>query len=183
MRKQFENLLEKAMFSSRWLLAPIYIILSLTLFVIMMKVIQEFIHEFSHFLEMSINDLLLFVLHIVDMALIGNLVLMIIFAGYENFVSKIDVAKNSQDKPDWMGKVDFSGLKLKLISSIVAISGINLLEAFMSLKDHTDREIKWQILIHIVFIASGVLLALMDWIASKTKPRYSSFLISVASSI
>ena len=139
MRKQFEDLLEKAMFSSRWLLAPIYIVLSLTLFIIMLKVIQEFIHEFSHFLEMSINDLLLFVLHIVDMALIGNLVIMIIFAGYENFVSKIDIAKNSQDKPDWMGKVDFSGLKLKLIASIVAISSIGLLEAFVSVGNKTKE--------------------------------------------
>ena len=169
MRKQLENLLEKSMFSSRWLLAPIYIVLSLTLFIIMVKVIQEFIHEISHFLEMSINDLLLFVLHIVDMALIGNLVLMIIFAGYENFVSKIDVARESEDKPAWMGKVDFSGLKLKLVASIVAISGINLLEAFMDIKNHSDTEIKWQIIIHLVFIVSGVLLALMDYIASKTK--------------
>ena len=149
MRKQLENLLEKSMFSSRWLLAPIYIVLSLTLFIIMVKVIQEFIHEFSHFLEMSINDLLLFVLHIVDMALIGNLVLMIIFAGYENFVSKIDVAKNSQDKPDWMGKVDFSGLKLKLIASIVAISSIGLLEAFVSVGSKTKEEIHLMVLIHI----------------------------------
>ena len=105
------------------------------------------------------------------MALIGNLVLMILFAGYENFVSKIGAAEGSEDKPSWMGKVDFSGLKLKLIGSIVAISGINLLEAFMSLKDHTDREIKWQILIHLVFVSSGVLLALMDYIASKTKSK------------
>ena len=105
------------------------------------------------------------------MALIGNLVLMILFAGYENFVSKIGAAEGSEDKPSWMGKVDFSGLKLKLIGSIVAISGINLLEAFMSLKDHTDREVKWQIIIHIVFVSSGVLLALMDYIASKTKSK------------
>ena len=173
MRKQLENLLEKAMFSSRWLLAPIYIVLSLTLFVIMIKVIQEFIHEFSHFLEMSINDLLLFVLHIVDMALIGNLVLMIIFAGYENFVSKIDVAKNSQDKPDWMGKVDFSGLKLKLIASIVAISSIGLLEAFVDVGSKTKDEIYLMVLIHSVFIASGVFIAVMDYIASKTISHYT----------
>ena len=173
MRKQLENLLEKAMFSSRWLLAPIYIILSLTLFVIMVKVIQEFIHEFSHFLEMSINDLLLFVLHIVDMALIGNLVLMIIFAGYENFVSKIDVAKNSQDKPDWMGKVDFSGLKLKLIASIVAISSIGLLEAFISVGTKTKDEIYLMVLIHSVFILSGVVIAIMDYVASKTISHYT----------
>ena len=153
-------------------MAPVYVVLSLSLAVIMLKVVQEFIHNLSMFYDMDIRSLLLFVLHIIDMALIGNLVLIILFAGYENFVSKIGAAEGSEDKPSWMGKVDFSGLKLKLISSIVAISGINLLEAFMSLKDHTDREIKWQIIIHIVFIASGVLLALMDWIASKTKPRY-----------
>ena len=173
MRKKLEDILEKSMFSSRWLLAPIYIVLSLTLFVIMMKVIQEFIHEFSHFLEMSINDLLLFVLHIVDMALIGNLVLMIIFAGYENFVSKIDVAKNSQDKPDWMGKVDFSGLKLKLIASIVAISSIGLLEAFISVGSKTKDEIYLMVLIHSVFILSGVVIATMDYVASKTISHYT----------
>ena len=173
MRKQLENLLEKAMFSSRWLLAPIYVVLSLTLFVIMVKVLQEFIHEFSHFLEMSINDLLLFVLHIVDMALIGNLVIMIIFAGYENFVSKIDVAKNSQDKPDWMGKVDFSGLKLKLIASIVAISSIGLLEAFISVGSKTKDEIYLMVLIHSIFILSGVLIAIMDYVASKTSSHYT----------
>ena len=153
-------------------MAPVYVVLSLSLAVIMLKVVQEFMHNVPLMVNMDIRNLLLFVLHIVDLALIGNLVLMILFAGYENFVSKIDAATDSEDKPSWMGKVDFSGLKLKLISSIVAISGINLLEAFMSLKDHTDREIQWQIIIHIVFIASGVLLALMDWIASKTKPRY-----------
>jgi len=171
-RENLENALESSMFASRWFMAPVYVVLSLSLAVIMLKVVQEFMHNIPLMITMDIRNLLLFVLHIVDLALIGNLVLMILFAGYENFVSKIDAAKDSEDKPSWMGKVDFSGLKLKLISSIVAISGINLLEAFMSLKDHTDREIKWQIIIHLVFIASGVLLALMDWIASKTKPRY-----------
>jgi len=171
-RESLENALESSMFASRWFMAPVYVVLSLSLAVIMLKVVQEFMHNVPLMINMDIRNLLLFVLHIVDLALIGNLVLMILFAGYENFVSKIDAAKDSEDKPSWMGKVDFSGLKLKLISSIVAISGINLLEAFMSLKDHTDREIKWQIIIHLVFIASGVLLALMDWIASKTKPRY-----------
>ena len=172
LRELIEHSLEKFMFASRWFMAPVYVVLSLSLAVIMLKVIQEFIYNIPLMVTMDIRNLLLFVLHLVDLALIGNLVLMILFAGYENFVSKIDAAKDSEDKPSWMGKVDFSGLKLKLISSIVAISGINLLEAFMSLKDHTDREIKFQIIIHLVFIASGVFLALMDWIASKTKPRY-----------
>ena len=171
-RETIEQGLEKSMFASRWFMAPVYVVLSFSLAVIMLKVIQEFLHNIPFMVSMDIKNLLLFVLHIVDLALIGNLVLMILFAGYENFVSKIDAARDSEDKPSWMGKVDFSGLKLKLISSIVAISGINLLEAFMSLKDHLDREIKWQIIIHLVFIASGVLLALMDWIASKTKRKF-----------
>ena len=134
MKDKIEKLLEQSMFSSRWFMAPVYIVLSITLFIIMAKVVQSFVHELFHFFAMSMNELLLFVLHIIDLALIGNLVLMIIFAGYENFVSKIDVAKDSEDKPDWMGKVDFSGLKLKLIASVVAISSIGLLEAFISIE-------------------------------------------------
>ena len=170
-RENIENTLESSMFASRWFMAPVYVVLSLSLAIIMLKVVQEFTHNISAFYGMDVRNLLLFVLRIIDMALIGNLVLMILFAGYENFVSKIGAAKGSEDKPSWMGKVDFSGLKLKLIGSIVAISGINLLEAFMSLKDHTDREIRWQVVIHIVFVSSGVLLALMDYIASKTKSK------------
>ena len=181
LRARIEYALEYSMFASRWLMAPVYVVLSLSLAFIMIKVIQIFFHEiiyydpatqgwiFFQFFKSGLKDMLLFVLRLVDMALIGNLVLMIIFAGYENFVSKIDVARESEDKPAWMGKVDFSGLKLKLVASIVAISGINLLEAFMDIKNHSDTEIKWQIIIHLVFVGSGVLLALMDYIASKTK--------------
>ena len=167
-----EETLEVSMFASRWFMAPVYVVLSISLAVIMLKVVQEFAYNIPTFLSMNIKELLLFVLHIIDMALIGNLVLMILFAGYENFVSKIGAARNSEDKPDWMGKVDFSGLKLKLVASIVAISGINLLEAFMSLELHSDRDIRWQVIIHLVFVVSGVLLALMDFIASKTKSKY-----------
>jgi len=170
-RNKIEELLERGMFASRWFMAPVYIVLSISLFFITIKVIQEFIHYIPLMLDMDIKQLLLFVLHIVDLALIGNLILMIIFAGYENFVSKIGVAEGSEDKPSWMGKVDFSGLKLKLIASIVAISGINLLEAFMNLSEKTDNELKWMIIIHLVFVISGVLLAIMDYIASKTIVR------------
>ena len=173
MKDKIEKLLEQSMFSSRWFMAPVYIVLSITLFVIMAKVVQLFVHELFHFFNMSMNELLLFVLHIIDLALIGNLVLMIIFAGYENFVSKIDVAKESKDKPDWMGKVDFSGLKLKLIASVVAISSIGLLEAFISIESKTEKEIYLMVLIHSVFILSGVILAIMDYIASKTKSHYT----------
>ena len=175
-RDQLEETMESSMFASRWLMAPIYIVLCLSLAVIMLKVLQHFAFTLPFLYGMKMKEVLLFVLQIVDMALIGNLILMIIFAGYENFVSKIGAARNSPDKPEWMGKVDFSGLKLKLVASIVAISGINLLEAFMSIGYQdgmggfivTEREIKWMIIVHVVFIISGVLLATMDYIASKT---------------
>ena len=167
-----EDKLEVSMFASRWFMAPVYVVLSFSLAVIMFKVIQEFFHSIPLFVSMDFKNLLLFVLHIIDMALIGNLVLMILFAGYENFVSKIGAARDSEDKPAWMGKVDFSGLKLKLVASIVAISGINLLEAFMDLSAYSDRDLKWQVIIHLVFIVSGVLLALMDFIAAKTENKY-----------
>ena len=167
-----EEKLEVSMFASRWFMAPVYVVLSISLAIIMLKVIQEFVHSIPLFASMDFKNLLLFVLHIIDMALIGNLVLMILFAGYENFVSKIGAARDSEDKPAWMGKVDFSGLKLKLVASIVAISGINLLEAFMDLANYSDRDLKWQVIIHLVFIISGLLLAAMDYIAANTKNRY-----------
>ncbi|MDB5454267.1 MAG: hypothetical protein JWO33_2845, partial [Caulobacteraceae bacterium] len=107
-----------------------------------------------------------------DLSLAGNLVLIVIFSGYENFVSKIDVAAH-EDRPDWMGTVDFSGLKLKLIASIVAISGIALLKAFLTLTEPEaildQPRLMWLVAIHLTFVVSGVLLALMDFISSRTK--------------
>jgi len=162
------NLLEKSIFASRWLLAPVYIVLSISLAFITIKVVQELLYFAPVVLSAELKDMMLFSLHIIDLALIGNLVLMIIFAGYENFVSKISVADESEDKPSWMGKTDFGDLKLKLIASIVAISGINLLETFMDISDVSDREIQWMIIIHVVFILSGLLLALMDYFSPKS---------------
>ena len=172
MLKFFESFLERAMFSSRWVLAPVYIALCFTLVVIAIKVVQIFLYEITHVFEMDLNQLLVFVLHIVDLALVGNLVLMVIFAGYENFVSKIDIANNSEDKPDWMGKLDFSGLKLKLIASIVAISSIGLLEAFIAVGTKTSEEIYLMIFIHAVFILSGLIIAIMDYFTGITKQHY-----------
>ncbi len=167
--KLLENSLEKFIFASRWLLAPIYVILSISLFFITLKVLEEFISFIPIFGSSDLKDMMLFILHIIDLALVANLTLMIIFSGYENFVSRISVADRSEDKPDWMGTVDFSELKLKLVASIVAISGINLLETFMEIGKKNENEIFWMIVIHVVFVGSGVLLALMDYISSKSK--------------
>ena len=168
MKVNLEKNLEKSLFASRWFIAPIYVVLAISLGIITLKVIQEFAHVVPQLFSMTVREVLIFILHVVDLALVANLILMIIFAGYENFVSKISAAENSEDKPEWMGNVDFSDLKLKLVASMVAISGINLLEIFMDIKGSSDREVQWMIIVHLVFIVSGVLLALMDFIASKT---------------
>jgi len=121
---------------------------------------------------MSESAVILAILTLIDLSLAGNLLLMVIFAGYENFVSKIDTGGH-EDRPDWMGKVDFSGLKLKLIASIVAISGIQLLRTFMDVQNTSDRDLQWMLLIHITFVVSGVLLALMDKLVASAHVKLS----------
>ena len=172
MFKQIEELLETTIFSSRWLLAPFYLGLVLSIVMLFLKFAQEFWHLLTHVLAASEADVIIGILALVDMALVGSLLLMIIFSGYEIFVSKIDI-KNHEDKPDWMGKVDFSGLKLKVIGAIVAISAIDLLKVFMNmpeqLVDADSNAIKWKVIVHMTFVLSGVLFAVMDKIAGDTK--------------
>jgi uncharacterized protein (TIGR00645 family) len=119
--------------------------------------------------EASAQTFTLDLLALLDLTLLANLILMVIFAGYENFVSRIDVATESKDRPHWMGTIDFSGLKIKLIGSLVAISVIELLKDFINLsgKEEVGEGTIWRICIHLTFVISGVLFALMDWIADK----------------
>ena len=169
--KRIESLLEKTIFASRWILAPFYLGLSLSLLVLL----YEFIHEIIDFIKIvnstDIAGVLLFILSLVDISLAANLLIIVIFSGYENFVSKIDV-KNHEDKPDWMGHVDFTDLKIKLISSIVAISGIHLLKVFMNLNNYDKEKIIMYVVVHLSFVVSGVLLALMDYIMSKSVRKH-----------
>ena len=100
-------------------------------------------------------------LAVVDLTLMASLIVIVIFSGYENFVSRIDASEH-RDWPEWMGKIDFTGLKLKLMSSIVAISAIQVLKAFMNVPNTSDRDLMWHIVIHLVFVGSGLVLALTD---------------------
>ncbi len=165
----FEKAIEKTIFSSRWLMAPFYLGLSVMLAVLMVKFIQELIHIAPGVLEAKETEIILASLTLIDLSLAGNLILMVVFSGYENFVSKIDV-HDHEDRPDWMGKVDFSGLKLKLIASIVAISGIHLLKSFMNISQMNKDDLMWLIILHMAFVLSGVLLAFMDWLTARAKP-------------
>jgi uncharacterized protein (TIGR00645 family) len=165
-----ERWLELWLFRSRWLMAPFYVGLVVALAALVVVFANEAIHELSHLFTMSPEQAILMVLSLIDLSLAGNLLLIVIFSGYENFVSKIDTG-DDEDRPSWMGTVDFSGLKMKLIASIVAISAIALLRAFMRLSEGEaieDRSLAWLVGIHVTFVVSGVLLAVMDLLASKT---------------
>tara|TARA_B100001059_G_scaffold148248_1_gene148124 strand:+ start:3380 stop:3877 length:498 start_codon:yes stop_codon:yes gene_type:complete len=163
-----EKILENIIFKARWLMAPFYLGLATSLIILLIVFINEFLHFFTGGVRFDETSIILLVLTLIDLSFTGNLLIMVIFSGYENFVSKIDVGQH-EDKPKWMGTVDFSGLKLKLISSIVAISGIQLLKIFFDLKEYTREEIYLFIAVHLTFVISGVLLALMDYIAAKSK--------------
>ena len=156
-----ERWLEKILFSSRWLLAPIYLGLVVGLVALVVKDIQHIIHIIPNILNASESDLVLDILGLIDLSLTASLVIIVIFSGYENFVSRITTTGH-EDWPEWMSKIDFTGLKLKLLSSIVAISAIQLLRAFMDINKTSDRELMWSVIIHAVFVSSGLLLALTD---------------------
>ena len=170
--KLIEQLLEDVMFRSRWVLAPMYIGLVGGLGLMLVKFVQEFIHIIEHIVDAPEQEVVLSILGLVDITLVANLLIMVIFSGYENFVSKIDVA-NHEDRPEWMGKVDYSGLKLKLIGSIVAISAIDLLKAFVhqstvGIEHLSNTQMAWMVGIHFTLILSGVLFALMDKISESS---------------
>lgn len=162
---------ERFLFASRWLLAPLYVGMVVALVAILVKFFQELWRLISHIVDASGDKVILEVLALIDLALLANLVLIVIFAGYENFVSKIAAARSSEDRPRWMGHVDFSGLKMKLIGSIVAISAIGLLADFIGMEE-PDTEIDmtllmWRVILHLTFVVSGVLFAIMDWLGEK----------------
>lgn len=163
----FESWLETVIFASRWLLAPLYVGLVLALVVLAVKFFLALVHLLSGVGGATMSEVTLGILELLDIALLGNLILIVVFSGYENFVSKIKVAQGAEDRPSWMGKVDFSGLKIKLIGSLVAISVIELLKDFLEPSSLTTEQQLWRVIIHLTFVVSGVLFAVTDYIADK----------------
>ena len=174
-KNSLEARFEQFLFASRWLMAPMYLCLVISLAILTIIFIHETLSIIPHVLEMTADEGILSILSLIDMSLAANLMLIVIFSGYENFVSKLDL-DDAKDRPSWMGKVDFSGLKMKLIASIVAISGIHLLKVFMELGQDSAHAVsmdtlRFMVIIHLAFVLSGVLLALMDWLTSKSDPH------------
>lgn len=159
MGSKLEHLIESALFASRWILAPIFLGLSLALMALGVKFFQEAWHVFQHLLTMEESDLVLIVLSMIDIALVGSLIVMVMFSGYENFVSSIDT-KGSDTLG--FGKLDAGTLKLKVAASIVAISSIHLLRIFMQAETTDNKKIMWYIILHMTFVVSAVLLGVLD---------------------
>jgi len=170
--KSLEHILENWLFSSRWLLAPFYGGLVLTIFVLLIKFAQELFVFVPTILEADLKIVMLKILLLIDITLLANLLLIIIFAGYETFISKIDHT-HDDDRLSWMGTVDFSGLKIKLFGSIVAISGIELLKAFLLFDKYTNNQLMWLVIIHLTFVISGLLFTYMDKVTAQTKKMES----------
>ena len=166
---QISHAIEVLLFRSRFLLAPLYVGLVGALALLAYRFVIEFYNIAKHIGDVNAQEFTLELLALLDLTLLANLILMVIFAGYENFVSRIDVATESKDRPHWMGTIDFSGLKIKLIGSLVAISVIELLKDFIELSGEAKvgEGTMWRVIIHLTFVISGVLFALMDWIADK----------------
>jgi len=156
-----ERFLENAMYASRWLLAPVYFGLSLGLIALTIKFFQEIFHILPHIFSVSESDMILTLLSLVDMTLVGGLLVMVMFSGYENFVSQLDINEGNE-KLSWLGKMDATSLKNKVAASIVAISSIHLLRVFMDAKNVPDNKLMWYVIIHLTFVLSAFVMGYLD---------------------
>jgi len=156
-----EHWIEKLLFASRWILAPVYLALSLALVALGIKFFQEVFHVLGHIWTMAESDMILTILALIDMVLVASLVVMVMFSGYENFVSRLDIGESSE-KLSWLGKLDAGTLKLKVAASIVAISSIHLLRAFMNAQQVPNDKLMWYVIIHLTFVISAVLMGVLD---------------------
>lgn len=159
-----ERLIERFLFGSRWMLVPLYIGLTVVLMLFTVKFFQELAHLVPSIFELGETDLVLAALALIDMALVANLLIMVIISGYENHVSRIDLDEDDE-KLSWLGKLDSGTLKIKVAASIVAISSIHLLKAFMNAKDMADDKLMWLVIIHLTFVVSALLLTWLDKMA------------------
>lgn len=161
-----EALFERIMYASRWIMAPIYLGLSLALLALGIKFFQEIWHIIPIIFSMKEIELVLVVLSLIDITLVGGLIVMVMFSGYENFVSRLDLEDNDE-KLGWLGKLDAGSLKNKVAASIVAISSIHLLKVFMNTENISNDKIKWYLLMHITFVLSAFAMGYLDKLLRK----------------
>lgn len=165
-----EQLIEKVMYATRWLMAPIYLGLSLALLALGVKFFQEVFSIIPVIFSMKEVDLILVVLSLIDISLVGGLLVMVMFSGYENFVSRMDIDGDSE-KLGWLGKLDSNSLKNKVAASIVAISSIHLLKVFMDTQNIPNDKIMWYLLIHMTFVVSAFAMGYLDKITKDARKK------------
>ncbi|OED43948.1 hypothetical protein AB833_02685 [Chromatiales bacterium (ex Bugula neritina AB1)] len=165
-----EQILERLIYRARWILAPIYLGLSLALLALGAKFFQEVAHLILEIFTLKEADMVLVVLSLIDMAMVGGLIVMVMMSGYENFVSTLDVDEN-EEKLSWLGKMDSSSLKAKIAASIVAISSIHLLKVFMNAPNTENDKILWYVILHITFVVSAFAMGFLDILAVKTRQK------------
>ena len=163
-----EKSIEKIIYASRWLLFPVYIGLSFGFILLTLKFFQQIIHIIPELFTITESGLILTVLSLVDIALVGGLLVMVMFSGYENFILKMTVDDKHQ-KLSWMGKMDVNSIKNKVASSIVAISSVHLLRLFMEAEKVPDNKIMWSVIIHLAFVLSAFGMAYIDRMSNSTK--------------
>jgi uncharacterized protein (TIGR00645 family) len=160
-QEKIEQSLERIMYASRWILAPIYMGLSLALLALSVKFFQELCHFLPHILVVNEADMILKLLTLIDLTLVGSLIVIVMFSGYENFVSQMDIC-HTVEKLEWLGTHDYGSLKIKVAASIVAISSIQLLKVFMNINATTNDKLLWYVLIHLTMVISAMLMAFLD---------------------
>jgi len=165
-----EKLIEKAMYRSRWILAPIYLGLSIAVAVLCIKFFQEAYYLLIHVIELNEADLILKVLTLIDLAMVGGLLVMVMMSGYENFVSRLDI-EEGEERLSWLGTMDSSSLKAKIAASIVAISSIHLLKIFMDATNFDSETLMWYVIIHLTFVGSAFAMGYLDVLSHKQNAK------------
>lgn len=162
-----ESLFEKLFYSARWILAPLFLGLSLALLALALKFFQEVWHVMPHVFELSESDLILSLLSMVDMGLVGGLIVMVMYSSYENFVSRLDLDEKDSERLGWLGKMDAGSLKNKVAASIVAISSIHLLRIFMNISTIENDKLLWYVIVHLTFVLSALVMCWIDLLTRK----------------
>ncbi|MFM9859380.1 TIGR00645 family protein [Pseudoxanthobacter sp. M-2] len=168
--KSVELFIERLLMASRWVLVVFYLGLAAALVVYAVSFLAKFVKIAGSVFVLGDADMILAMLALIDAALVASLIVMVMLAGYENFVSRIDQAAANAEI-SWLGKLDAGSLKIKVASSIVAISSIHLLQVFLNLQNFSSMQLLWATLIHLTFVVSALILAILDRIVSYGKDK------------
>lgn len=168
--KSVEIFIERVLMASRWVLVVFYLGLAAALVVYAVSFIAKFAKVAGAVFVLREADMILAMLGLIDAALVASLIVMVMLAGYENFVSRID-QQAANVEIAWLGKLDAGSLKIKVASSIVAISSIHLLQVFLNLQSYSSTQLLWATLIHLTFVVSALILAVLDRIVSAGKDK------------